>query len=148
MGYFDEPTNDDWKNDISPVAAIQRMDDMKAYLVAHRISSSVIFSHASNSAESRAVQWLAYEDKARMDIPPVDMSPTEAYPFIARYILAVLYFSTDGPNWRLKFDFLSERDTCEWSGDVYDENGESVSLGVSCDEDGNIIEINLSKLSV
>lgn len=147
MGYFSE-TEEDWAGDITPVEAIQRMDDIKAYLVAHRISDSVIFTDPLDSAETRAVQWLAYEDKAEIEIPSVDKSATEAYEFLSRYILVVLYFSTDGPNWRLQLDFLSERNVCEWRGEVYDESGESVSLGVLCDKDGYIVEINLSKSKV
>jgi len=35
---------------------------------------------------------------------------------IQRYVLAVLYYSKQGENWRHPLNFLSNEDMCEWKG--------------------------------
>lgn len=138
-------TEDDWSNEIVPVKAIQRLDNVHAYLVTHEISKSMLFAQPADTPESKAAQWLAWADEARIEIPSVNTTTTEAYPFLARYIMAVLYYAMNGPRWRLQFDFLSSKDVCEWRGTVLTDSAETVHLGVRCDPDGAIVEINLSK---
>lgn len=146
MGYFEK--EDDWESKIDPLEGIRRMDNMQAFLVANRISSSSIFADTTKSPHIRAAQWLAWEDRAHVDIPGVNANAKEAYPFVTRYVLAVLFFATGGPNWTHKLDFLSVKDVCEWKGTVLSDNGGTVNLGVSCDEDGTIAEINLSEFAL
>eukprot|EP00977_Amphora_coffeiformis_P017048 scaffold5478_cov161-Amphora_coffeaeformis.AAC.2 len=135
---------EDWSNGISPVEGIQRLDNIQAYLVTHEISSSALFTQPADTPESKAVQWLAWADEARIDIPSVNTTTAEAYPFLARYIMAVLYYAMNGPKWRLRFDFLSSKNVCEWRGTVLTDSGDMVRLGVHCDADGSIVEINLN----
>ena len=51
---------------------------------------------------------------------------------LQRYILAILYYSTDGPNWKISTKWLSYSHECDW-------------LGIICNENGNIHAIDLRK---
>jgi hypothetical protein len=48
-----------------------------------------------------------------------------------RYIMALLYFSTNGPNWVSPYDFLGIKSICDWGG--------------GCSEEGAAVRINMSK---
>lgn len=66
-----------------------------------------------NSPQSRALAWLVDED--RFTDVPEDL-PTSL--LLERYALAVLYYSTAGPNWRFEVNFLdTQRTVCDWNSD-------------------------------
>ena len=48
---------------------------------------------------------------------------------LQRYALAVLYYSTDGQNWKGDLNFLSESDVCAWNNGLIQRN-ESESLAL------------------
>jgi hypothetical protein len=63
-----------------------------------------------------AVQWLVQTVGSTNDIPTPDASYEESYTFIQRYIVAVLFYSLDGPNWFNQCNFLSKSDNvCDWN---------------------------------
>eukprot|EP00957_Ditylum_brightwellii_P027248 2060156-Ditylum_brightwellii.AAC.1 len=66
-----------------------------------------------NSTQSLAIKWLANEDPLQLDIP-MSADTEDAKTFMNRYIMAVLYFSTNGEKWNDQFNFLTEKTTCEW----------------------------------
>jgi hypothetical protein len=55
------------------------------------------------------LNWLAFEDPAMLPIKDTDAST-----LIERYALAVLYFSTGGPQWASSVNFLSNDSVCDW----------------------------------
>jgi hypothetical protein len=85
----------------------------------------------STSPQARTIQWLAAEDAALVDVDG-DLQPSLSQ----RYVLALLFFSTGGEAWASPYSFLSPDSICEWKD--FDE-------GVSCDSQGNVIEIILCK---
>jgi hypothetical protein len=56
---------------------------------------------------------------------------------VERYVMAVFYFATDGPNWLTSYDFLGISSICEWN--------DSGVLGVLCHDDGSAGQLMLSK---
>ena len=78
-----------------------------------------------SSAQSRALQWLSNEDQAHIEIS--DQTQTR---LVARYVLALLYFATQGDTkWQDKSSFLSPRHECDWTNRA----GGVVTGGIQCD---------------
>ena len=84
----------------------------------------------TSSPQYKALTWIATEDLASVD--PV-LEPQKA---IERYVLAVLYYATDGEGWNPQYDFLTFRPVCAWNG--------ANTIGVYCDDDQNVADIDLS----
>lgn len=57
------------------------------------------------SPQYKALHWLAYED------PSTFGDKTE---LLDRYALTVLYFSTNGPEWKNEGNWVTGKHTCEW----------------------------------
>ena len=58
---------------------------------------------------------------------------------VDRYVLALLYYSLDGPNWANQYGFLTDDEhVCSWN-----ENEEEEVLGVDC-RDFTLISLHLS----
>lgn len=97
---------------------------------------------AKNSPQERAAQWIADEDKYNMDLP-ASTNYEDAFKFVQRYALAVLYFAWAGDEkWIFNYQFLSEQDECDWNyqyktGDT-DDDEDAFDLGVRCNEDGEV----------
>jgi hypothetical protein len=90
------------------------------------------------SPQSLSLSWLANDELALLDLdskPPVIL--------VERYVLAVLYFATNGRDWSNQRNFLSSSSACEWN------NGEphnSLSLrGVACNDDDLVVTLRLCK---
>lgn len=100
------------------------------------ISGANVFGNTMSS-EWKAFSWLTVNDKR--SLCPDDSSLHQ------RYILAVLYFITDGDNWiKCRRDglapcigqnFLGEASECEWGG-------------ITCSEAGQVIRINLDETNL
>jgi hypothetical protein len=60
------------------------------------------------SPQFRAFQWLA----------DTDFSDFSAAELSSRYAMAVLYYSTNGPNWSNRDLWLSNSSICDWDGDT------------------------------
>ena len=83
------------------------------------------------TAQGKAMEWLARDDPAALDFD------TTGFNILAeRYVLALLYFASNGLNWAQQYSFLSSNSVCEWNGD---------EVGTFCDQNGNIVEIVLCK---
>lgn len=79
----------------------------------------------ASSPHYRALQWLSTDN-----ITLSGDRPTTT--ILERYVLALLYFGTDGPNWtRQDLNFLTESSVCEWNNKIPpDRLG---GLGIYCD---------------
>lgn len=105
------------------------------------------------SAQYKAGCWVLYDDPYDYDLADEEAHKKR----IQRYILAVIYFAMLPEKWDEHFHFLSSRSECDWnSDDDYDENEgifiiieeKDITYGCSCDEDGNLILLNMSKYFV
>jgi len=101
-----------------------------------------------DSPQNRAAKWIADEDALNLDTP-ASTKYEDAYRFVQRYALAVLYFAWKGDEtWTYKFQFLSEQDECDWNyqystingtdTDDDDDDGDVFELGVKCNDEGEI----------
>jgi hypothetical protein len=89
------------------------------------------------SPQSLALNWLVKEDEAGIDLD-ADVVRRET-----RYVLAVLYYATDGESWwKEDFGFLSESHECDWTSQE-DESEQ----GVFCDEDLNVVNLRIGEYS-
>jgi hypothetical protein len=105
--------------------------------VQNSISASTDFD-SMTTPQYKAALWLATEDKLYSDVVS---STTSTDGYIQRYIVAVLYYSWNGPNWFRRCSFLStEESVCDW----YDQNS---SMGIFCDNKQQVNHIVLRKLS-
>ena len=95
-----------------------------------KVVSGDVVSDGS-TPQGKAVTWLARDDPAGLDIDTTDFTM-----LAERYVLALLYFASNGLNWEQQYSFLSSSSICEWNGD---------EEGTFCDQNGNIVELVLCK---
>jgi len=92
-----------------------------------------------DTPQKRAAKWIADEDDFKMPLP-ASTNYEDAYKFVQRYALAVMYFAWSGEEkWIFNYQFLSNQNECDWNykyknGDDADE----FDLGVKCNEDGEV----------
>ena len=91
------------------------------------ISDEAIFDTAT--PQYLALEWLIYNDTATSNYRS---NPISA--IIERYVLAVFYYSTNGPGWISDGRFLSVTPVCRWSF-------------VACDDTGSVTSLAIGKLS-
>ena len=109
----DIPTHAGPKNQTST----SRFPEVQAYLVQQGVSTldSLI---SLNTPQFLAALWIADQDSLRMPIPvdsAVDFVASDAYHFITRYVLALLYTATNSKNgWIMPARFASSKPVCEW----------------------------------
>lgn len=87
----------------------------------------------------KALEWLANKDPAQLDL-----SHSSGSVLLQRYIIALLYFTTKGPEWKEQHNFLSEASVCQWNHLIATSNNMYISeQGIICDEQGFVIEVRL-----
>ena len=91
-----------------------------------------------------ALNWLAFEDTVGIPLVSTN-SDFLATSLVERYVVGLLYFSTEGINWTNTHNFLSNTSICEWPSIITDDN-ETVIDGVRCNEEGFVDSIALGKL--
>ena len=92
------------------------------------------------SPQYLAMDWIVNHDGANITLKEEDK-------IIQRYVLAVFYFSTQGKNWKNQYNFLSDKDVCDWNGykNSTMKNVDEFSGIQRCDEAGNVVNIELGK---
>jgi hypothetical protein len=93
----------------------------------------------NDSPQKRAAKWIADEDTMSMPLPASN-NYEDAYKFVQRYALAVLYFAWGGEDkWAMDYDFLSDKDECDWNYNYkVGDSDEEFKLGVTCNEDKEV----------
>mmetsp|Transcript_21029 Transcript_21029/g.34779 ORF Transcript_21029/g.34779 Transcript_21029/m.34779 type:complete len:679 (+) Transcript_21029:108-2144(+) len=76
------------------------------------------------SPQYKALHWIALEDRHQVHVD-------ETEHIMQRYILAVLFFSTNGMDWKDQFEFMTADNECDWSG------------ALQCNSEGSITDIDL-----
>jgi len=115
----------------------QRANDIMSMIAT--ISSMEILL-ATDSPQHQAACWIIHHD-------PYQVSAADKS-LLQRYILALLFFSTSGWDWSTKDSFLSPVTECHWNNYRWGANGtewDYILYGVKCNENGNVVQINLSK---
>lgn len=88
-----------------------------------------------SSPQNRALRWITDVDEAALD----ETNPPRIK---QRYILAVLYFATNGDSWSNNFNWLSKDHECDWNGVGYDKiNDAEAEQGVFCSDEKVAVEI-------
>jgi len=100
------------------------------------------------SPQSHAFEWIVHRDvgAGRVEVPAAGASE---HRFVQRYALAVLYYATADmlyeaghQNFKREFDFLSDKNECEWYDKLeYTPAEEVFYYGVSCDDRGRVTSI-------
>ncbi|KAL9185839.1 hypothetical protein ACHAXT_003616 [Thalassiosira profunda] len=91
----------------------------------------------------KAARWISQDDPREIPIPlwsPSALPSSEGYAFLQRYALAVLFFSTGGPEyWQWKMYFTSGLHECLWVDEfTATRMQDKVRWGVSCSEDPDV----------
>jgi len=90
-----------------------------------------------------ALDWLVRDDMISID------GQTSDWKIIQRYILALLYFSTNGSEWKYDYYFVSGLNECDWSSvKTMEENFFDVAddfdiSGVICNRNGEVERIRM-----
>jgi hypothetical protein len=142
-----------------------RLQRTIAYLVDRNVSSASDFEQ-QYSPQYNAAEWIATEDDASLTIPTHNqsLSDAQAYRFVTRYILALLYYATHGENWYDSCHWFSESDVCSWtnSSDSSNRNVTTAATtrktdgsgmeapvdGVGCNDDREIQSLSLGKCNI
>mmetsp|Transcript_28613 Transcript_28613/g.34918 ORF Transcript_28613/g.34918 Transcript_28613/m.34918 type:complete len:475 (+) Transcript_28613:110-1534(+) len=85
------------------------------------------------SPQYLAMDWITNQDGANMTLKEVDK-------IRERYALAVFYYSTQGESWKHQYNFLSDKDVCEWKG--YDAFNDWSGVQ-GCNKAGNVVHFDL-----
>jgi hypothetical protein len=85
------------------------------------------------SAQYQTMQWVVEDDLAQVP-------PSEEFVLIQRYIVALVHFAMNGPNWWDQLNFLSSSSVCDWNSDG--------GAGCYCADEvtGTVKELSLCKL--
>jgi hypothetical protein len=109
-------------------------------------------SSSSTDARIDALNWIVDIDPAKL---PIDGGPDVEWKIRQRYVLALLYFSTNGSGWDEQYSFLSGFDECKWTSvqtqaddddNPYRINGFEVK-GVVCNREGEVETLRMCKLN-
>lgn len=128
-------------NTTAPTPLPERFLDVVEFLTNQGISSLENLTTEA-SPQNLAALWIADQDALRLPFGSDDYQVgvvNEAYDFVVRYVLAVLYLSTGGPTswwtayprWNNALRFLSANPVCQWSG----PNLLRRNVGVYCEND-------------
>jgi hypothetical protein len=101
------------------------------YLVQQGVANETAVK-TKGTPQNQAAAWLAEQDALNLVVPNTDVSETSAYRFMARYVLAVTFFSLTGPSWPFPLGFLEGTDICKWNGFILDSKTTTPG-GVTCD---------------
>lgn len=118
------------------IPPMERKENIVQYLSNAGVSTTSQLT-TSGTPQYKAVDWLTMEDELYMPVPDNDYKYTR---FIERYVLTVLYFSTNGPAWTFQMNFLTGVDHCNWRQEFLLNFETLIQFGVS--ECTNVEESN------
>jgi len=82
-------------------------NDVRDFLIQNNVSSQEALDK-SNSPQQNALLWIAETDDRGLQIDNPKL--------IQRYVLVLLYYSTDGANWVNRDKYLTDALECQWHG--------------------------------
>jgi hypothetical protein len=96
-----------------PVSGVSRLRDVQRFL-AVKISDQAQLEEL-DTPQNKAALWIADQDELQVPLPSDPANYGTSFEFVQRYIMAVFYYSLDGPKWAKQIDFLSSKDVCDWN---------------------------------
>ena len=102
------------------------LDELRSFIAPTDVD--LLKFRTPTSPQARALAWLKSD--------PINLRQGRSTrTVLERYVLAVLYFSTSGPNWQLLSDipYLSGTSACTWNNGI-DLAGSTREFGVYCDK--------------
>jgi len=102
-------------------------DSMISFLTSFGVDSSTF--RDVESPQSQALDWLTD--------PEFNRKLTATFDTIQRYVLAVMYFTTNGTEWANSDGWLTAASVCEWFT--------AGSIRTVCSDDGLLTQLNLSR---
>jgi hypothetical protein len=92
---------------------------------------SIVALQDLSSPQYLALDWMAYNDSADLQLPLSDDQVVE------RFVVVLLYFATDGASWLDPAGFLtSSLNTCAWN---------AFNKGVGCNDEGSVVTLYFCK---
>ena len=85
------------------------------YFTNNLVSDPFLMSNPA-SPQGMAIEWLAERDGLNLPVPLGSIATDEGYQLLERFVLAIVYYSTGGAQWRNQVGFLSGNDVCTWGG--------------------------------
>jgi len=113
-----------------------RYKDIYTFVIQNRISALSDLQDPS-SPQHKAAKWLANKDGMQMTVP-TPLEATSSTAFIERYVLAVFYFATGGPDWTQSLNFMSSQHVCTWYGIL-----PTTAVGNSVKDDGDYLTLGI-----
>lgn len=88
-----------------------------AYLKGAGISNLTAME-TQGTPQNSAVEWIAEIDDRNLEVPDVSAATPYGYKYVARYVLALLWYATNGGSWEIPLGWLSPADVCNWNEHV------------------------------
>ena len=146
VGRGDDSLLNDEKNSEQPSVSPTMSDFQLAVELFAPISGASALIDES-TPQFRALSWIVFDDPSRLFTRNAISGMTESYStlLVERYIIALVYFATGGPdNWLVDWEFLTESSVCNWPTIQANEIRRSVK-GVRCNDEGLVSHIRLGK---
>ena len=112
------PTNETISS-LSPTSTPKCYDDTVQLLLSE-INIDLDALSTPFTSEQKAFVWLSSLSTGQLDL-------CRPYEVVQKYVLALLYYATNGENWNLQLDFLTNDDVCSWN--------DGSNTGVFCEDD-------------
>lgn len=96
----------------------------------------------SGTPESFACAFMAEGDAYGLTITNID--ETARRRFLERYVLALIYYKSQGERWESHYNFLQPIDHCKWHIQYSTPQGRYLR-GVQCNKDGFVVDLDLCK---
>jgi hypothetical protein len=133
------------KDDSSKPSLPPRLIETTQFLSKLKISTKLNLEDIS-MPQFQAAFWISELDELAFTIPDSRSHPNYL-PFVQRYVLALLYFSTGGHKWKEKHSFLGKQDVCNWFTDLTFKKDENLTLGVTCNNLGKVKQLLMRMFS-
>jgi hypothetical protein len=81
------------------------------------LTSAGVDTSSFTPSHEKAFSWLTTDLTAQGGVDTISSVTNKAYSsdeIVERFILALLYYETDGPNWQESSNFLSTDHVCYW----------------------------------
>ena len=128
----------------STTTTTARKDQFHDYMIRYNVSKEEDLLQ-EGSPQHLALYFMLQESSRsgseKMEVPNGDPSAPDGYEFVTRYVLLVLYYSTNGERWTFNLNFHKTKlsDVClEYSVLQY-VTMETEYRGVACDESNQVI---------
>ena len=104
-------------------------------IVAPSVTTDMSLLEVPESPQSRAIDWLSTGGGTNIITGPTKLSVE--WQVQQRYILAVLYYSTNGEQWKNQYDYLNNnKHECDWGGELLNNGWPSIECDDVVEEDG------------